>query len=83
VKSNYGIVDVYVTLHNEDGDEFYRHAVRTGSAGNKNLSMAESGPEVTIWQKSRVVNNKSYSGKIEVQLATGERVVIFDGTVTT
>ena len=83
VKSNYGIADVYVTLHTESGQEFYRHAVRTGTAGNKNLAMAETGAEVTVWKLANVVKNRSYSGKIEVQLATGERVVIFDGTITT
>ena len=83
VRSNYGVVDVYVSLYNTAGEEFYRHAVRTGTAGNKNLAMAESGAEVTIWQYANVAKNRSYDGKIEVQLATGERVVIFDGTITT
>ena len=83
VQSNYGIADVYVTLYNEEGVEFYRHAVRTGGAGNKNLAMAESGAEVTIWQQAKVKSGKTYSGTIEVQLATGERVVIFEGNITT
>jgi hypothetical protein len=83
IRSNYGIADVYLMMYNESGEEFYRHAVRTGTAGNKNLAMAETGPETTIWQLARVYKNRTYHAKIEVQLATGERVVIFDGTITT
>ena len=83
VRSNYGIVDVYVTLYNTDGKEFYRHAVRTANAGNKNMAMVESGPEVTVWKTASVAKNSTYKARIEVQLATGERVVIFDGNITT
>ena len=83
VKSNYGIVDVYVTLYNASGEQFYRHAVRTATAGNKNLAMAEDGAMVTIWKLANVRQNSTYNGKIEVQLATGERVVIFEGNITT
>ena len=83
VQSNYGVVDVYVTLYNAAGHEIYRHAVRSGTAGNKNLVMEESGDMVTIWQHAELTENSAFNGKIEVQLATGERVVIFDGTITT
>jgi len=55
----------------------------TGSAGNKNLAMTETGAEVTVWKQANVTKNRSYAGTIEVQLATGERVVIFDGNITT
>ena len=83
VKSNYGIVDVYVTLYNTSGEQFYRHAVRTGTANNKSLAMAESGAQVTVWQHSNVFKNRTYAADIEVQLATGERVVIWSGDLTT
>ena len=83
VRSNYGVVDVYLTLQDNSGKEFYRHAVRTAAAGNKNLAMSESGPEVTIWNTAKVIKNRTYAGQIEVQLATGERVVIWSGNITT
>ena len=83
VQSNYGVVDVYLTLQDASGKEFYRHAVRTGTAGNKSLAMSESGPEVTIWNTANVAKNSTYAGQIEVQLATGERVVIWSGNITT
>ena len=83
VQSNYGVVDVYVTLYNTDGKEFYRHAVRSGTAGNKNLAMEETGDMVTVWQLADIAPNSSYKAQIEVQLATGERVVIFSGNITT
>ena len=83
IRSNYGVADVYVTLYNTSGREFYRHAVRSGTAGNKALAMEESGEMVTVWQLADIAENSSYSGKIEVQLGTGERVVIFEGNITT
>ena len=83
VKSNYGIVDVYVTLYNAAGEQFYRHAVRTGTANNRSLAMAESGPQVTVWQYANVFENRTYAADVEVQLATGERVVIWSGNLTT
>ena len=72
-----------MTLYNTSGREFYRHAVRSGTAGNKALAMEESGEMVTVWQLADIAENSSYSGKIEVQLGTGERVVIFEGNITT
>ena len=83
IQSNYGIVDVYVTLQNTAGKEIYRHAVRSSTPGNKDLAMVASGDMVTVWQQTDVAEDSAYQGKIEVQLATGERVVIFDGTITT
>ena len=82
IQSNYGIVDVYVTLYTASGQEFYRHAVRSSTPGNNDLTMAESGDMVTIWQKAQMQEGSTYHGTLEVQLATGERVVIFDGNLT-
>ena len=79
VSSNYGIADAYLMLYDDSGNEIYRHAVRTGTAGNKNLSLEESGAMVTTWGEKPA--DGVYTAKIEVQLATGERPVIFDGTL--
>ena len=80
VSSNYGIADIYVMLYDDKGNEIYKHAVRTGSAGNKNLSFEEAGAMVTTWGDRPAEG--TYSAKIEVQLATGERPVIFNGQLT-
>ena len=82
IQSNYGIVDAYVTLYTASGQEFYRHAVRSSTPGNKDLAMAVSGDMVTVWQKAEVAENSTYHATLEVQLATGERVIVFDGTIT-
>ena len=72
-----------MTLYTATGGEFYRHAVRSSTPGNKDLVMAEFGDMVTIWQNADVTKGSTFQGKIEVQLATGERVVIFNGNITT
>ena len=79
VVSNYGIVDVYVIFYDVAGNEIYRHAVRTGTAGNKKLSMAQSGASVTVWETKELQSGKTYRASIEVQLATGERPTIWNG----
>lgn len=80
VTSNYGIADIYVMLYDDSGEEIYKHAVRTGTAGNKNLSFEEDGAMVTVWGTKPA--DSTYTAKLEVQLATGERPVIYDGQLT-
>lgn len=80
VTSNYGIADVYVMLYDETGKEIYKHAVRAGYGGNKNLSFEEEGAMVTTWGDKPAEG--TYTAKLEVQLATGERPTIFNGKLT-
>lgn len=80
VTSNYGIADVYVMLYDETGKEIYKHAVRAGYGGNKNLSFEEEGAMVTTWGTKPL--DGTYTAKIEVQLGTGERPVVFEGLMT-
>ena len=77
VTSNYGIADVYVMLYDQTGKEVYKHAVRAGYGGNKNLSFEEEGAMVTTWGTKPLEG--TYTAKIEVQLATGERPIIYTG----
>ena len=82
VQSNYGIADVYVMLYDETGKEIYKHAVRAGYGGNKNLSFEEEGAMVTAWETKALESGKTYSAQIVVQLSTGERPTIFSGQLT-
>jgi hypothetical protein len=81
ITSNYGIADAYIILYDRNGAELYRHAVRTGTAGNKTLTLAQSGAQVTTWEHGTLFPDRAYSAKIEVQLATGERPVIWSGAL--
>ena len=79
ITSNYGISDAYITVTDAYGNEFYRHAVRTDTAGNKDLELEEAGAMVTTWETRGLTAGKTYRVTIEVQLATGERPVIYTG----
>ena len=82
VTSNYGIVDAYIIVKDVKGNEIYKHAVRTGTAGNKKLSLVETGAMVTTWVTQNLVAGKTYSAEIVVQLGTGERPTIWSGDLT-
>jgi hypothetical protein len=82
ITSNYGITDAYIIIYNDFGEEIYRHAVRVSSAGRKSLSLVEEGAQVTTWEYGTVFPGRTYQMKLEVQLATGERPVIYNGTFT-
>ena len=82
ITSNYGIVDAYIIVRDNKGNELYKHAVRTGTAGNKALSLLESGASVTTWVTQKLVSGKTYNAEIVVQLATGERPTVWSGQLT-
>lgn len=78
VTCNYGISDVYVIVRDNNGEEIYRHAVRSGQAGLKEISVAASGKNVDTWGSFLV---GTYPVEIMVQLGTGERPTIYLGTL--
>ena len=82
IKSNYGVVDAYVIVYDNYGNEVYKHAVRTATAGNKALDMEETGEMVTVWETKALQSGRTYSAEIVVQLATGERPTIWNGQLT-
>ena len=82
VTSNYGIVDVYLIVYDNQGNEMYKHAVRTGYAGNMILDMEEVGDMVTTWETKALKSGRTYSAEIVVQLSTGERPTIWNGQLT-
>ena len=82
VTSNYGVVDIYVLIYDNAGNEIYKHAVRTATAGDKDLALVESGAQVTTWETKALTSGKTYNAEIVVQLSTGERPTIFSGKLT-
>ena len=79
ITSNYGIVDAYIIVKDFQGNELYKHAVRTATAGNEALTLSETGEMVTTWVTKNLQSGKRYSAEIVVQLATGERPTIWTG----
>ena len=82
ITTNYGVVDAYIIIKDVAGNEMYKHAVRTASAGNTALELEESGEMVTTWETKALTSGKTYSAEIVVQLSTGERPTIWNGQLT-
>ena len=79
VTSNYSITDAYAVFTDSAGKEIYRHAVRNKDSFGKTLTMAKSGARVDSWG---TLPSGACSVTVEAQLATGERPVIYKGTVS-
>ena len=81
VTSNYSITDAYIIVTDHLGNEVYKHAVRNSSAWGKTLSMAKSGSNVDTWGNQNLESG-SYTVTVVAQLGTGERPVVYTGTIT-
>lgn len=82
ITSNYGVIDAYIIIKDNFGNEMYKHAVRTATAGNMNLALEEEGAMVTTWETKALTSGKTYNAEIVVQLATGERPTVWSGQLT-
>lgn len=84
VTANYGISDIYAIVHDDNGSEVYKHAVRATSASIYKLTMIES--------TDKAVNNVERWGSLDdftadehltvtimAQLSTGERYTLWEG----
>lgn len=80
VTSNFGISDIYITLKNKKGNDVYRHTVRATLAGVKELKLSETGNNV-FTQGDLSTLSGEYTVEITVQLSTGERPVVYSGTI--
>lgn len=81
VTANYGISDIYVSVTNDKGEEVYRYIVRTPSAGNFTLNMKEdtgNPGNITVLGN---LETGTYNVEIAVQLGTGERPIVYTGTL--
>ena len=91
VKSNFGIADMYAYFYNEAGEMVYKHAVRALRAGEKDLQfdrvgetdmMGVNGPVFSVDTWGEYPTAGTYTVKVEVQLATGERPTVYSGVLT-
>ena len=80
VTSNFGISDIYITLKNKNGNDVYRHTVRAKFAGIKELNISRLSDNVFIEGDLETLRG-DYSIEIAVQLSTGERPVVYSGTI--
>ena len=87
VTSNYGISDVYAVVYDEDGNEVYKHAVRCTQANQKELKLTRTKsekskvPTVETWGVLGFTPGHDLTVKIVVQLSTGDRPTIYEGTL--
>ena len=88
VKSNFGIADMYAFVKNEEGEVIYKHAVRALRAGEKDLlfdrvgetdMVGVNGPVFSVDTWGEYPAAGTYGLTVEVQLATGERPVVYTG----
>lgn len=88
VTCNYGISDVYAVVHDSKGNEVYKHAVRCSSASTFTLQIAadikegKEVPSVEKWGKMDFAEGETYTVQIVVQISTGERPTIWEGSLT-
>ena len=91
VKCNFGIADMYATFTDSEGNVVYKHAVRAIRAGEKDLPFDREGmtdmmgvngkPVKTTDTWGELPTEGNYTVTVEVQLATGERPVVWSGAL--
>ena len=85
VTANYSISDIYALVYDQKGNEVYKHAVRCIEANTETLAFTETAAEdaefdnVERWGE---LKNGTYTVKVVVQLGTGERPTVYEGTLT-
>ena len=80
ITANFGISDVYVRLTDDSGKEVYRLAVRAGSPNCRAITLNPNGTNSFAWGDFNKLSG-SYHATVSVQLSTGERPTLFEGTV--
>ena len=80
VTSNYNISDVYVYVYDETGTEVLKHAVRAITPSTRELQIHKRVGRCYTWGSwDNLDPNGEYTVKIDVQLGTGERPVVYNG----
>ena len=69
--------DIYVYAYDKDGNEIYKHAVRVRTPSTMEMKIYKLGTVYTWgdWENVSVGDTI----KVEVQLGTGERPVVYEG----
>ncbi len=77
VQSNYAISDTYIIILDKDGKQVEYKVVRARKASVKNMSLESAVFPTTLGKYA----TDDYSIRIEAQISTGERPVLFEGTL--
>ena len=78
VSSNYHISDIYVMVYDKAGNEVFKHAVRARVASTKEMKVHRIVDQTYTWGAWENVTPGD-TVKVEVQLGTGERPVVYEG----
>lgn len=82
VTSNYNISDIYVYVYDDAGTEVFKHAVRARVPSTREMKIHKQVGHVYTWGSWDDLDPKGdYTVKVEVQLGTGERPVVYTGTL--
>ena len=81
VSANYGISDIYVSLKDAAGKEVYLLTVRADVSGVRKLTVTQEGPTARAKGNYAALSG-AYAVEVRAQLSTGERPVVYSGTVT-
>ena len=75
------ISDIYVYIHDENGSEVYKHAVRARVPSTREMKISKVVDLTETWGSLDDLNpeKEDYTLTIEVQLGTGERPVVYTG----
>jgi hypothetical protein len=80
ITCNYHISDAYVYVYDKDGNEIYKHAVRVRVPSTTELKIHKQIGHVYTWGTWDDVSVGD-TVKVEVQLGTGERPVVYEGKI--
>ena len=81
VTCNYHISDVYAYVYDAAGNEVLKHAVRIRVPSTMETKVYKTGTTYT-WGNWDTLAAGEYSIKVEVQLGTGERPVVYEGKLS-
>ena len=79
VTSNYHLSDVYAYIYDEAGNEVLKHVYRIRVPSTKETKFYENGTTYTWGSWENLSADGKYTVKVEVQLGTGERPVVYEG----
>ena len=83
IRCNYGIMDAYAIITDDQGNQVYKHAVRSVHSGTTEMKLLRKAEDpqdfnnVEHWGEYPFPG--TYNIKIEAQLATGERPTLYEG----
>lgn len=82
VTSNYYIFDIYAQVFDSNGSEIYKIASRSYRSHEKELKFYKMGETIDTWGSlDNLKENETYTVKVYAQLGTGERPVVWEGTL--